>query len=371
MIGKALSVLAAAFLLAAAWADPIDDLVRAAMAKDHIPGVAVGVIKDSRLVVARGYGIANLETGTPVTPDTVFRIGSMSKAFTAAAILMLAEKGKLSIEDPVSKWVDDTPKGWKGVRLRHLLGHQSGIPEINDAKGYDFRDDLRQGELLRLMAGRPVESEPGARFAYSNSNYALLGWAVQKASGRSLKEFVEGEIFSPAAMAHTRYFRQDDVVPNRADAYRWIGDHYENGWPERSAALDGSGAVLTTLGDWARWDAALDTGAPVSRAVQLQMGTAGTFDDGTRSKYGFGLYVDGGGVVHHTGSTYGFTSAFIRDPVNRLTVVVLRNSNGGSALEMANAVRLAYDPTLKPVGRLDVTPPPGRTLGVGRGRRGG
>ncbi len=335
-------VLASVLAPSLAHADPIDNLIRASMAKDHIPGVAVGVIRDGKLVVARGYGVANLETNTPVTTDTVFRIASMSKQFCAAAILMLAAEGKLSVEDPVSKWVDGTPEAWKDVRLRHLLGHQSGIHEINDAKGYDFRDDDTPAELLAIMKAPPLDFRPGERFAYSNSNYALLGWIVQRASGQSLKAFVESRIFAPAGMANARYFRQDDVIPNRANAYRWRTDHYENGWPERSAALDGSGAALMTLADWAKWDAALDVGAPVSKAIQAQMGTAGTLVDGTRSKYGFGWYDDGEGRVHHTGSTYGFTSAFVRDPKRHLTVVVFRNANGGPALDMAKGVMDAY-----------------------------
>lgn len=340
---RALGAFVLLALSASSRADGVDDVIKASMAKDHIPGVAVGVIRDGKLVVARGYGVANMETNSPVTPETVFRIASMSKEFCAASILMLQAEGKLSIEDPVSKYFDGTPAAWKGIKLRHLLGHQSGIHEINDTKGYDFRDDYTAPELLKLMEAQPLDFEPGAKFSYSNSGYYILGWVVQKVSGQSLKEFVESRIFGPAGMTHARYFRQDDVIPNRANAYRWSEkEGYTNGWPERSPAADGSGAVICTLADWAKWDAALDAGTPVSKAIQTQMGTAGTFNDGKRSPYGFGWYDDGGGKVHHTGSTYGFTSAFIRDPVRHVTVVVFRNANGGPALRMAQDVLDAF-----------------------------
>lgn len=347
LLGISVSLRLLAFS-ASARADAIDDLIKASMAKDHIPGVAVGVIRDGKLVVARGYGLANLETNAPVTPDTVFRIASMSKQFCAASILMLQAEGKLSIEDPVSKYIEEAPETWKDIKIRHLLGHQSGIHEINATKGYDFRDDYTPAQLLDLMKSGPLDFAPGTKFSYSNSGYYILGWIVQKTSGMSLKGFVETRIFAPAGMTHTSYFRQDDVIPNRADAYRWIKDHYENGWPERSAAGDGSGAALTTLGDWAKWDAALDAGTPVSKTIQTQMATGGSFNDGTRSKYGFGWYDDGEGRVHHTGSSYGFTSAFIRDPKRRLTVVVFRNSNGGPALAMAQGVMDAFESDQRP-----------------------
>lgn len=346
-----------ALLPALAHGDPIDDAIRASMAKDHIPGVAVGVIKDGKLVVARGYGIANLEDGAAVTPETVFRIASMSKQFCAESILMLAAEGKLSLDDPVSKYVEGTPEAWKEIRIRHLLGHQSGIHEINETKGYDFRDDYTQGQLLDLMKAGALDFEPGTRFSYSNSGYYILGWIVQRVSGQTLAAFAQARIFGPLGMTHTSYYRQIDLVPGRADAYRWATDHYTNGWPERSATGDGSGAVLTTLADWAKYDAALDAGTLVPKTMQAQMAFGTPFKDGKRSPYGFGWYESAEGAVFHTGSSYGFTSAFIRDPKSHVTVVVFRNSNGGPALDMANAVRTAFDPKLKAVGRWDKTDP--------------
>ncbi len=328
----------------AAKADPIDDLIKASMAKDHIPGVAVGIIRDGKLLTERAYGIANLETNTPVTTETVFRIASMSKQFCAASILMLQSEGKLSIDDPISKYVEGTPESWSKVTLRHLLGHQSGIHDILDVKGFSFEGRYTQKSILNLLKPLPLDFAPGEKFSYSNSGYYLLGWVVEKVSGQPLADFARERLFKPAGMEKTSYFRVGDIVPNRAAGYYWSTDHYENAWPTRPAIGDGSGAVLTTLGDWAKWDVALDVGAPLSKTLQAAMATGGTFNNGTKSKYGFGWYDDGGGAVHHTGSTHGFTSAFIRDPKRHLTVVVLRNSGAGASLKMAQDILAAFTP---------------------------
>ena len=345
-------------------ADPIDDVVRAAMAREHIPGVAVGIIRDGKLVVARGYGTADLEADEPVVPETEFLIASMSKQFCAESILLLAAEGRLSIDDPVSKYVEGTPAAWAKVTLRNLLSHQSGIHDIVTVEGFSFLDPTwTPRRILAKLAPLPLDFAPGDRFLYSNSNYYLLGWTVERVSGMSLAEFARTRVFEPAGMAHTRYSRYADLVPRRARAYLWhdASGGYTNEWSGRPPAADGSGAVITTLGDWARYDASLDAGFPISKAIQAQMGTGARFNDGTRSKYGFGWYDDGDGVVHHTGGSYGFSTVFIRDPKRHLTVVVFRNAKGGPVLQMGRDVLAAFDPT----------PRPGRSGGAGTGRRAG
>ena len=344
-------------LLGPAQADPIDDVVQAAMAQDHIPGIAIGIVKDGRLVVSRGYGLADLEADEKVVPETAFLLASMSKQFTAAAILMLAAEGKLSIDDPVAKYVQGTPPAWAGVTLRHLLGHQSGVPEIVYLPGFDFFNRWDQKAILAKLGPLPLDFLPGERFKYSNPGYYLLGWTVERVSGKSLAEFVQERIFKPARMENTRYFRYTDVIPHRAHAYAWRSGGYVNEWAGRPAAADGSGAVVSTVLDWARWDAALDAGFPVSRAIQAQMSAHGTFNDGKPSPYGFGWYDDDGdGRVHHTGGSYGFSSAFIRDPKRHVTIVVLRNAKGGPVLEMAKAVLAAFEATLPPARTSAVAP---------------
>lgn len=324
-------------------ADAIDDLVRNAMAKEHIPGVAVGVIRSGKLVLARGYGKADLEADEAVTPETEFLLASMSKQFCAESILMLAAEGKLSLDDPISKYVDGTPEGWKVITLRQLLGHQSGIHDIIDVPGYDFYNQWSKEAVLAKLAPLPLDFTPGDRFKYSNSGYYLLGWTVERVSGMPLAEFARKRIFEPAGMSHTRYFRYQEIMPRRAHAYAWKEDHFINEWPERPAAADGSGAVVSDLEDWAKYDAALDAGFPVSKAIQAQMAAHGTLNGGKPSPYGLGWYDDGEGRVHHTGGSYGFSTVFLRDPVQHVTVVILRNAKGGPVLEMARLVLRAFD----------------------------
>ena len=336
-----------------ACADAIDDIVKAAMAKEHIPGVAVGVIRDGKLVVARGYGTADLEADEPVVPETEFLIASMSKQFCAESILLLAAEGKLSIDDPVSKYVEGTPESWSKITLRNLLSHQSGIPDIVSVDGFSFLDPTwTQRRILAKLAPLPLDFAPGDRFFYSNSNYYLLGWTVERVGGMSLAEFARKRIFEPAGMVHTRYSRYADLVPKRARAYLWheASGTYTNEWAGRPPAADGSGAVITTLADWARYDASLDAGFPIPKAIQAQMATGAPFNDGKRSKYGFGWYDDGGGAVHHTGGSYGFSTVFLRDPKRHLTVVVFRNAKGGPVLEMGRAIMAAYLYTGTPAG---------------------
>ena len=365
-------------------ADAIDDLVRTAMAKEHIPGVAVGVIRSGKLVLARGYGKADLEADEPVTSDTAFLLASMSKQFCAESILMLQAEGKLSLDDPVSQYVEGTPPSWAGITLRDLLGHRSGIHDIIDVPGYDFFDRWSKEAILAKLAPLPLDFKPGDRFKYSNSGYYLLGWTVERASGMPLAEFARKRIFGPAGMERTRYFRYTDLVPHRARAYAWKDDHFVNEWSGRPVAADGSGAVVSTLGDWAKYDAALDAGFPISKAIQAQMATHGTLSGGRPSPYGLGLYDDGEGRVHHTGNSYGFSTVFLRDPVRHVTVVVLRNAKGGPVLEMGKAVMSAYLRGQEGTGRMPMrrwtgdaawkaapqaTPRPGRTVAAGPRRR--
>ncbi len=365
-VGRRLAaVVALASCSALVAADGIDDLIKSAMAKDHIPGVAVGVIKDGKLVVSRGYGIANIETSLPVTTDSVFRIASMSKEFCAASILMLQAEGKLSVDDPISKYVEGTPESWKGITLRHLLGHQSGIHDILDVKSYSFETKYSQKQIVKLLARLPLDFEPGTKFSYSNSGYYMLGWVVEKVSGQSLADFATARILKPAGMTTASYFRYGTIVPSRANGYYWNVDHFENAWPTRPEVGDGSGAVLASLGDWLAWDRALDKGEPVSPAIQAQMGTAGRFKDGSLSTYGMGWYADGDGKVHHTGSTHGFTSAFLRDPKRHLTVVVFRNSGATGSLKMARDVLAAFE-----AAPVTIQPPARSVAAVARRRAG-
>lgn len=322
-------------------ADAVDDYIRGRMAEDHLPGVALAIVRDGKIVKAAGYGVANLETGTPVAPDTVFRIASMSKQFCAAAVLLLEKENKLRLDDSVRTYLPDAPASWQPVTLRHLLTHTSGIANVTEQPDFHFDREYDEKRLLTFLAAKPLVSAPGEKFHYSNSNYAILGWVVHRVSGEPLAKFVQERIFAPLGMAASGYPRWPDLVPHRANGYRWDRDHYRNAWPNRPTGMDGSGAIMTDVLDLAKWDAALNADLPLGGDLKRQMWTSMTLNDGKKTGYGFGWYVKPG-EEHHTGETSGFTSAILRDTRDRLTVVLLRNAQAPGALPMAREVLRRY-----------------------------
>jgi D-alanyl-D-alanine carboxypeptidase len=322
-------------------ADPLRDAVEAAMVRDRLPGVAVAVVRDGRLVRAEGYGIANLELGVPVRPATVFKIASMSKQFCAAVILQLADEGRLHLEDRIRRHIPDAPESWETVKIRHLLSHTSGIRNCTDLSEFSFRTEYTREAFLRMMSAHPLDFEPGSRYSYSNSGYAVLTMLVRAICGRPLAEEVKDRILRPAGMEATSYFRYQELVPNRANGYTWSNGAFQNMLGLRPELLDGSGGMLTNVLDLAKWDAALAGERPLPQAIKSLMWTPHRLNDGKEHGYGFGWNLgtfQGKRRISHTGSTQGFTSAILRLPEDRLTVIVLRNSTGGSSLTMAQEI---------------------------------
>ena len=182
----------------------MDDLLTAEIQKRHLPGLSVAVVRDGEIIKTAAYGLADLELDVPATPKTVFQIQSITKTFTAAAILLLAEEGKLALDDPVAKHLEGTPDSWKGITIRHLLNHTSGIKDfINDATA-SLRLEVTEEEVLRATASRPLNFPPGERWAYSNTNYHLLAMIIRKLSGQWYGDFLRERIFVPLGMTDTR-----------------------------------------------------------------------------------------------------------------------------------------------------------------------
>ena len=200
-------------------ADPIDDYVAGELAKHHVPGIAIAVVKDGKPVKVKGYGLADVEHGVPVTADTVFQLASVTKQFTAAAVMLLVEDGKLSLEDAVSKHVDDLPEAWRKVTVRQLLNHTSGIPNYTSSPDYERMsfDDVKPEDVFKLVRDKPLEFEPGARHAYSNTGYYLLGMVIGHAGGKPYGQFVAERIFRPLGMDRSRL---NDLKAEIADR-RW------------------------------------------------------------------------------------------------------------------------------------------------------
>ncbi len=329
-------------LLAAAYsqakADPIDDLVKASMTKDFVPGLGLAIINPKGEVEFRTYGRASLEWNVPVSSKTVFRWASMSKQFCAASILMLEAEGKLKTSDKLLTYLPEGPAEWKDITLQHVLNHQSGLE--TPAGLFQFTRDYTWSQYIALAARSPLPSAPGTKFAYSNPGYSLLGAVVEKVSGLSLASYVKKNIFDVYGMTTARYYKDGEVVPNRAGGYRIEGGKTFNALLDRPEVYAGSGGIMGSLEDLTAWDAALRTGK-FPQAIQSKMAVPGRLNDGRATEYGCGWFLKKTGesqIQHHSGGTNGFTSVQVRDVTLGHTVFVLRNSSMGSAVPLGNDI---------------------------------
>jgi len=334
-------------LPAAAAADPLDDAITREMARRHVPGVAVAVIKDGRIVREKGYGLANVEHGVPVTMQTVFQSGSVGKTFTAALVLLLAQDGKLRLDDPVSRHLDGTPPAWAGITIRHLLTHTAGLGD--PYQKIDLRKDYSDDELIALEATLPLLSAPGERFDYSNLGYHLLGFICTKVGGKFWGDQVRERIFAPLGMG-ARVVSESDIVPHRAAGYEWANGKPKNqDWVSPSLNRTADGALYLTARDLALWDQALDGDRILGKDLRTASFTPPRLADGSTSPYGFGWYVgarNGHRTVLHGGAWQGFKTVINRYVDDRLTVIVLANSANARQGKLADMIAAHYVPAL-------------------------
>lgn len=326
---------------AAAARDTVDRIVAAAMASRHIPGVSLAVVRNGKVIAARGYGVADLEHGIAVTPNTVFKIASISKQFLATGIMLLAQDGKLSVDDPVSKFYPGAPESWRGITLRHFMSHTSGV--LREGPAFDPLKVQADSLVVLSAFDRPLEFPTGSKYQYCNVCYFTLADVITRVSGKPWDVFLAERVFRPAGMTATRTTTTRDLVPHRARGYAWRDSAYLNA-PEYIAVRP-SGAFLSTAMDLARWDAALYDDRVLTKASRDAMWTAVPLTGGGSANYGFGWAVDtlvGRRRVHHGGSLPGFRSEMARFPDDGLTVIVLANSDGARAEEIANAVARVY-----------------------------
>ena len=348
--------LAAVFTLIAATVarpDEIDDLVNAEIARQHIPGLSLAVVRDGHVAKSAAYGLANVELNVPATTASVFQIQSMTKQFTATAVMMLVEEGKLSVDDPLSKHLDNTPDAWKGVTLRHLLTHTSGIKDFINEPTADLRLDVTEEDVFKATTPRPLNFQPGDKFAYSNTNYHLLAMVIRKITAKPYGEFLRERIFQPLGMNDTRIVRLSTLIPNRVSGYQWRNNTRLNGaYVAESILAYAGGGICSTALDLAKWDAALYTDKLVKRSTLEQMWTPAKLNDGSETAAGFGWFITRvrghRHIAHGGGHITGFTSYISRFPEDRLTVIVLCNSGGGNTGKIARQVAGLINPALAP-----------------------
>jgi len=295
----------------------------------RVPGAAVLVLKDGQPVFRRGYGLAVLEDGTPVSPATNFRLASVSKQFTAAAILLLAEDGALSIDDPLKKWLPELPAVADAMTLRQLLSHSSGLLDYEDLMDPADTRQVHDIDVLHLLQKENrTYFAPGSSYRYSNSGYALLALVVGKASGSDFASFLRQRIFLPLGMTAT-FAHQDgvDEVPERAYGYSQIDGHWQRTDQSTTSAVLGDGGIYSSIDDLAKWDAALYDERLLRRAsLQQAFSPATATPEPDVPHYGFGWRINGD-ALWHSGESIGFRNVIVRYPKQKLTVVVLSNRN--------------------------------------------
>jgi N-acyl-D-amino-acid deacylase len=346
-------VLIAAALVAAPAAeqgDEIDAIVNEQMAAQQIPGVAVAVIRKGEIVRSRGYGRANVEHDVAVTDETIFQSGSMGKQFTAAAVMLQVEDGKLALTDALPTFFPDAPPAWREITVRHLLTHTSGIPNYNDGM-LDYRRDYTEEDLVQFAQKQPLDFAPGREWKYSNTGYILLGAIVRKASGRFYGDVLRERVFGPLGMTTARVISEADIVPHRADGYRLVKgvlQHQEWVAPLLNTTADGS--LYLSLRDVIAWDRGIRARAVLKPESWREIFTQVTLTSGRRHPYGFGWEVDriaGEDVHHHGGAWQGFKTYITRFPGQDITVIVLANLAQADPNLIARRIAATLIPKLK------------------------
>jgi CubicO group peptidase (beta-lactamase class C family) len=355
-----LSLLLVLSVPVAARADEVDRYVEAQLKSLHIPGASVVVVRGGRIIKSKGYGFADLQSNSAAAPQTVYEIGSMTKQFTAVAVMMLAEEGKISLDDRITKYFPDAPAWWNQITVRHLLTHTSGIqnhvaaPDYMDifrtsitGKTFPAREDLL-GEFYKL----PSEFAPGETWAYDNTGYILLGIIVEKAGGKTYWQFLDERIFKPLAMNSTRSTDTRAIVPKRAAGYGWVGDRWENRPPLAPFIAFSAGSLLSTVEDLAKWDAALYGEKLLKKASLEKMWTPARTNEGKAAAfdYGFGWFVEkyrGRRNILHGGGTPGFSSAMHRFADDKISVIILTNHADIILDQLALDIAGMFEPKLK------------------------
>jgi CubicO group peptidase (beta-lactamase class C family) len=329
-------------------------------------GLSVAVARGDQVIVDRGLGLADIEWNQPADAETVFRIGSVTKQFTAAAIMKLVEQGKLTLDDPLARYVPDFDTGGRTVTIRQLLNQTSGIPNYTAQPEFISKGvalDLSPHDLLQYVAGKPFVFEPGQGWQYSNTNYYLLGMIVEKVSGESYAEYLDDAFFKPLGLAHTLYGFEGRLIPKRAQGYALDPDRRvrSNDQPMSMLNPGAAGALVSTAGDLVRWQIALTDGRAVSPDSFRQMITSTVQTGNGNSAYGFGLGVEeleGQRRITHGGGINGFNSSLTWLPDAALRVAVISNSQDLPSPWVEGRIVMALTSN-DPLPALRTTPQPG------------
>jgi CubicO group peptidase (beta-lactamase class C family) len=347
--------------LTAAQVTAIDAFVTKEMSREHVPGLAVGVYSRGRVLLAKGYGLANVELSVPVKPETLFQSGSVGKQFVSAAMMMLVEDGRVSLDDSITKYFPGAPAAWQPIQIKNLLSHTSGLaeyetPERTKPGGpFDMHADYTEDELVKNAEALPIENAPGEKWNYRNTNYMLLGILIHKVTGKRYAEVLRERIFAPLGMTSTRLISESDIIPNRAAGYELDGTAIKNQeWVSPTFNSTADGTLYFNVPDLAKWDAALYGTRLLKQSSLDRMWTVYPLNDGQPNPagYGFGWQIgqqQGHKLIEHSGGWQGFTCHIARYPDDALSVVVLTNLDSARPTMIAHVVAgLADAPLLPP-----------------------
>ena len=337
-----LLILLLAFIPVFAQAQPLEakiDKIMSDAFKTDQPGAVVLVQKDGKMLFEKAYGMANMELDVKMQPNHILRLGSITKQFTAVAMLMLVQAGKVSLDDDMTKYLPDYPTGGRKITVTQLLNHTSGIKSYTGMADFSkiWRTDMTLSELIDHFKNEPFDFEPGERWEYNNSAYILAGAIIEKASGMTYAEFLQKNIFEPLGMTDTYYDVSSKIIPRRVPGYGPGENGVENA-PFLSMTLPyAAGSLMSTVADLGKWDEALYTEKLVKKPLLEKAWTATKLNDGTMTHYGFGWAFndyEGHRMVYHSGGIHGFVTDGIRVPDQHLYVVCLSNSPNASPADL-------------------------------------
>lgn len=344
--------------------DKINATVAAEMKRQKVPGAAVAIVRQGEVVLARGFGESNVEHHVPVTPETIFQSGSVGKQFTAAAIMLLVDDGKITLDDSVAKFWPDVEPWWRPVTIRHLLTHTSGIPNFEPGVTLDMRKDYTDEEFAKLAFGLKPEFAPGTRWSYSNPGFVVLGCIVSKVTGHHYGELLRDRVFRPLGMKTARIISDADIVPHRAAGYTLVDGQLKNqDWTSPSINTTGDGSLYLSLLDMIAWDKGIRNQAILKPDSWKQVFTPVTLKSGKTYPYGFGWFVDqdrGQLRHHHGGAWQGFKTYIARYMGDDLTIILLTNLGNVEPDVFTDAIAGAIDSRLG----LPVTPLADKEPGV-------
>jgi N-acyl-D-amino-acid deacylase len=326
----------------------VDGYVLDEMTRQGIPGVAVGIV-DHGKVTTRGYGLANVEQMTPVTDETIFESGSLGKMFTATAVMLQVEQGKLALSDPITKFFPDAPAAWRGITVRNLLNHTSGIPDYTTSS-FDYRKDYTEDELAHIAMGLTPEFAAGSRWNYSNTGYVLLGIIVHKVSGQFYGDVLADRVFKPLSMTTARIIDESAIIPNRAGGYQHVDGRLANqDWvaPKLNTTADGS--LYWSVRDLVAWDTAVARRKILKPESWREILTPVRLTSGKTYPYGMGWALEERGgkpLQEHGGAWQGFRTQLSRFIGDSLDIIVLANSAEADPGRIADGIAAIMHPDL-------------------------